>query len=530
MVRLRWSVLILLAMQLLPCARAQSSAPVGPEEVVAGLYAQVVARHSVGIPSDVDLKRLAPFLSQELLTRFTQASVCMNDWYVKGARAGEKPEISWTDLRPFAGEFLDGEGGPDGFKLEKSEIEKDGSVRVFLQVTVKTSQGHPYSTPVDAILIRENGHYAVDDVAYEGTRYRYVGGQSEDYSYEVSRLSQYLAVGCDDRAQVVQNLYNEAMMRRPHDITVGQNWTPFAPYFSHALMSKIHEADLCSAEWNAQNPYPPLKALRPSADDLVTDGYSNPASFQLQLLETEKDGSARMYLRLADAEQGDAGRVAAVVIREGSRYVVDDVIYSNDADYADGEKPRDRRLSDYLAAGCDGPHWIRNNLPNDPAALVQSFLTQIVARAPAGIPRGENWKVFAPYFSKRLLSEIDQSNICEAATVKAYELKMKEEDTVLKIPSLDEDGIFTGGNERQGPASFHIEGVHAEDDGSVRVTVSLTWRDAQHPEEIDRWRLTDVLTKEEGHYVLDDVFFLNDKNANEVDGKLSETLLGTCEF
>ena len=99
-------------------------------------------------------------------------------------------------------------------------------------------------------------------------------------------------------------------------------------------------------------------------------------------------------------------RVAAVVLREDGHYVVDDVIYINDSTYDKPEdKPADRRLSEYLAAGCDGPRWIGHSLPNESMPLIQSLYEQVVARTPGGIPWGVDWKIFAPYMSGALLQQ-----------------------------------------------------------------------------------------------------------------------------
>ena len=85
------------------------------------------------------------------------------------------------------------------------------------------------------------------------------------------------------------------------------------------------------------------------------DLRAEPEAFHIERVQAEKDGSIHVYVKLTHEEPGGSPwtwQVAAILMREGGHYVVDDVIYLKD-------RPGDVdvRLSDYLSQGCDGPHW-----------------------------------------------------------------------------------------------------------------------------------------------------------------------------
>src|SRR5438045_1368429 len=78
-------LLLLLCMMplLLGQSAAKSNLASGPTEaraLVQNLYREVVALHPLGIPSDRDMKVLAPYLSKQLLHRFDINLACQGDW------------------------------------------------------------------------------------------------------------------------------------------------------------------------------------------------------------------------------------------------------------------------------------------------------------------------------------------------------------------------------------------------------------------------------------------------------------------
>lgn len=168
---------------------AQPSKPAGahvqPTVMVRSLYSEVVARHPNGIPKGADMKALAPFLSKSLLHRIDLARACENDYYRGHKGSTNKPEFDWLEFGLFTGanELV----SPDAFHIERTQPERDGSFRV----NVRLSSG-PHSEPwiwhVVPIVLREKGHFAVDDVIFL---------KDEKNLETQSRLSEILAGPCN---------------------------------------------------------------------------------------------------------------------------------------------------------------------------------------------------------------------------------------------------------------------------------------------------------------------------------------------
>jgi hypothetical protein len=337
----------------------------------------------------------------------------------------------------------------------------------------------------------------------------------------------------NDPAALVQNLYTQVVARHPHGIPEGADWKTLAPYVSEALLHRFDLAKACSADWDRSNSDPQLEVDRASGFGIFSGekGSAEPKSFKIQRTVTDKDGPSHVhvYVELTGPDQPPpyrgiwTWRVAAVVIREEGHFAIDDLIYINDNQYAGtGEtKPPNRRLSGYLSAGCNGPRWIAHNLPNQPEAFVQGLYQQVVARKPLDIPWGEDWKVFAPYFSNTLLHRFDVYDAC------MDDWDKQNPNTTDKPPGLIEFDIFSGSSEEADPVAFQIERSETEKDGSVHVLVRLQWHDAKYTE---IWRVADILTRENGRLVLDDIIFLRDpKRADDVDTRLSKLLTDGCD-
>jgi hypothetical protein len=317
--------------------------------------------------------------------------------------------------------------------------------------------------------------------------------------------------------------------RHPHDIPQGEDGNFFAPYFSKALLHRINLAKACSADWDRSNPDPELKTEMASAFGIFSGerGTAEPTSFQIQKTLSQKDGSSRVYVKLARSQPPPRyswdWRIAAVVIRENGHFAIDDVIYINDSEYrGTGEaKPPNRRLSEYLSAGCDGARWIGYSLPDQPEAVVRGLYQQVVAHKPLNIPWGEDWKIFAPYFNKTLLHRFDIYRACMA------DWDRKNQGSTDKPPGLIEFDILSGSAEESDPGSFSVEKTEPQKDGSIRVYVRLRWQEGK---DIETWRVADVLSRENGRLVLDDVIFLKDpKRADDVDMPLSKLLSDGCD-
>jgi hypothetical protein len=162
----------------------EPASPASPELLVQSLYTQVVARHPLGVPEGEDMKIFAPYLSTALLHKMDLAIACVNDWYRRNPEPHLKPELGWLELGPFSG---DNERGlPQTFHIQRTQSEKDGSFRVYVRLTRIYPEGPPSIWRVAAIVIRENGHFEVDDVIY-----------LKDKDYDEDRLSEDLSAGCE---------------------------------------------------------------------------------------------------------------------------------------------------------------------------------------------------------------------------------------------------------------------------------------------------------------------------------------------
>jgi hypothetical protein len=154
---------------------------------------------------------------------------------------------------------------------------------------------------------------------------------------------------------------------------------------------------------------------------------------------------------------------------------------------------------------------------NRPEALVRSLYTQVLARHPLGVPDDADMKVFAPYLSKALLHRMDLAIACGA------DWHRQNPEPHLK-PALSwlELGPFSGDNERASPQSFLIERTQSEKDGSFRVYARLTRAYPEGSPSI--WRIAAIVILENGHFVVDDVIYLKDKELDENRGYRSTYL------
>jgi hypothetical protein len=167
---------------------AERTEPASPsnrsDALVRSLYTQVVARHPLGVPDDANMKIFAPYLSKALLHRMDTAIACGADWHRQNPEPHLKPALGWLELGPFSGD--NERASPQTFLIERTRSENDTSFRVYVRLTRAYPEGRPSPWRVAAIVIRENGHFVVDDVIY-----------LKDEDYDEGRLSEGLSEGCD---------------------------------------------------------------------------------------------------------------------------------------------------------------------------------------------------------------------------------------------------------------------------------------------------------------------------------------------
>lgn len=154
---------------------------------------------------------------------------------------------------------------------------------------------------------------------------------------------------------VVAAFYKEVVRRHP--IAGMGDRKVFGPYLSKGLLHRFDDNAACFKDWVRRNPgttdKPPFGQLEYGVYSGSSE-RSSPQTFHVEKVEPGKDGSSRVYVKLTYAEPSFKllWHVAAVVMREDGRPVVDDVIYLKDDDM-----PEEGRLSELLAEGCKGPRW-----------------------------------------------------------------------------------------------------------------------------------------------------------------------------
>jgi len=189
---LRFSILLqftsALAMGQLAPQSKSADVPNQPVVLVQSLYTQVVARHPLGIPDGANEKIFMPYLSKALHHRIDLFIACNADFFRQHPQPDLKgPSGIWEDDIFSGGED---QAEPRSFHIEKTQSEKDGSIRVFVRLTWGPHE-RPWIWRVAAVLTQEDDHYVVDDVIYlKDSEHR--GPEAVD-----SRLSEHLSEGCD---------------------------------------------------------------------------------------------------------------------------------------------------------------------------------------------------------------------------------------------------------------------------------------------------------------------------------------------
>lgn len=178
---------------------AQQSRPVSlpkqPAALVQSLYHQVVIRHPLGLPRGADMNVFNRYLSKSLLQRIGMARACARDWtrqdqnrMLKKDQIPEKAPFGWAESGLFSG--ASERTAPNSFLIERSESEKDGSIRVYVRLTL--SPPLPETWEVAVVLLKEYGRFVVDDVIY-------LNDESDGGSMPLSEL---LSNGCNGSSYV----------------------------------------------------------------------------------------------------------------------------------------------------------------------------------------------------------------------------------------------------------------------------------------------------------------------------------------
>jgi hypothetical protein len=162
---------LIMLLQLVSYVSVSGPAERSPDSVVRELYQQVVARRPLGIPWGADKAAVRPFLSKKLIQRLDVAQTCEDDYFRQHTDKDSKPAFAWLETGLFSG--ANEEAIPSAAVVERTELQKDRSFHVYVQLTYKESfetYGRPpdpantFNWHVVAVAISDGGRFVVDDI------------------------------------------------------------------------------------------------------------------------------------------------------------------------------------------------------------------------------------------------------------------------------------------------------------------------------------------------------------------------------
>src|SRR6185312_2891971 len=116
------------------------SKPTGsPEAFVRSFYTEVIARHPHDIPNAADMKVFAPYFSAALIHKTYEGKACSADWDTHKPDPHLRAEKA-SEFEPFSGEVYSID--PQSFHIEKTQLHKDGSFRVYVSLAKKEPSGY----------------------------------------------------------------------------------------------------------------------------------------------------------------------------------------------------------------------------------------------------------------------------------------------------------------------------------------------------------------------------------------------------
>jgi len=190
----------------------------------------------------------------------------------------------------------------------------------------------------------------------------------------------FLLLGCgvlsdgsaaESPESVVRQLYQQVVRRKPLGIPKGEDKTAIAPFLSTRLFRTLDTAQSCEDDYRGRHSDPHSK---PEFNWLEFDLFSGAnekaisSEAKVERQEKETDGSFRVYVRLTYKESFDTYEkppssansfdwiVAAVVVLQSGRPVVDDVLF-----FTDDSTKIYSRLSEYFR-GCEGSRWVGDKM------------------------------------------------------------------------------------------------------------------------------------------------------------------------
>lgn len=176
-----------------------------------------------------------------------------------------------------------------------------------------------------------------------------------------------------DAISEVTELYKQVVLRKPLGLPRNSDRQAIFPFLSVGLIQRLEEAQACEDDYHRRNDDGDRREqLKPAYAWLESGLFSGdneeaiPSASAVLRSDKQGDGSFRVLVRLTyketfktygrppDPKNQFNWKVVALVVREGRRFAIDDVLYLNANDSTKVES----RLSEVLNSGCENGKWV----------------------------------------------------------------------------------------------------------------------------------------------------------------------------
>jgi hypothetical protein len=161
---------------------------------------------------------------------------------------------------------------------------------------------------------------------------------------------------------VVRKLYSQVVARHPLGIPKGSDRRAIWPLLSKHLARTLDTAQACEADYTRQHAGDDGKPEFGWLESGLFSGGNEealPVEAVIERTEPQNDGSFQVYVKLEYRNAGSSDpanafhwQIAAKVIFEGGRFVVDDILK-----FKDDSTQVESRLSNSFI-GCEGSRWV----------------------------------------------------------------------------------------------------------------------------------------------------------------------------
>lgn len=496
------------------------------QPVVAGgvndLYAQIVQRHPIGIPTGADKTALWPFLSQSLIQKLETAQACQADYLRQHPHPDAAPKPAWLNTGIFVGNSK--RALPLSAYAVHKEPGKDGSYNVTVSLTYVKLPGFVPDEArwaVVATVIPEDNRFVVDDVRL------FDGLDTEGASHMLTGI----LAGCDGTHWTGENIAIKAFAPLP-----GPHYTDWnainalrdATAHEELALAKAIDVHQLDASLPSQHLEDWLKSLGVNHLDWqslrcnIKEGGHDSEGGYLVVRNPDgglcaqvgfQRGNARAYMEVRSPGKGApaSATIAKIFVRDKD----DDLLVPVMTDI---ESPPDsNKLSDL-------PRLLDEESVID---VTRNLYDVIVARHPLGVPRGPDMVRIGPLLSKRLREELAAAQAC-------HDDYLRRNPRPANLPKHGwfNAGLFSGDGKLAFPTASLVDRKERQPDGSFQLRVSL----ARHTPSLQvsappssqwiTWHVSPLVKSEHGRFVVDDVRLFGDDSTDGPSRLLSESFAG----